>query len=161
MAICTTGYSIAHSLRHSPINGVDDDASSRLGLSRKTFEPLNIARPFLPFLFARQALLLSASELSWIQGVYRVTLEMRKKKDQSNAKCLTECDLCSDHIRDAYVACAKCHTKVHRHCFDTYIHYWASNDDDEVADQAGGLSSFIGISTTNYLCAVCQAFLHI
>ena len=77
------------------------------------------------------------------------------------AKCLTECDLCSDHIRDAYVACAKCHTKVHRHCFDTYMHYWTSNDDDEVADQARGLSSFIGISTTNYLYAVCQAFLHV
>ena len=39
MAICTTGYSIAHSLRHTPINGVDDDASSRLGLSKHTFEP--------------------------------------------------------------------------------------------------------------------------
>ena len=85
---------------------------------------------------------------------------MRKKKDRTNANCLKECDFCSDHIRDAYVAYAKCDTKVHRHCFDTYIHYWASNDDHEVANQAG-LSSFIGISTTDYLCAVCQASVHL
>ena len=86
---------------------------------------------------------------------------VRRRTKQTNAKCLTECDLCSDHIRDAYVACAKCHTKVHRHCFDTYMHYWTSNDDDEVADQVGGSSSSSGISANEYTCDVCQALLDV
>ena len=162
ISIYVLGCSIAQSLRLGPISRVDDDASSRLGLSRQTVEPPNSARPFPPFPFAKQALLLTASELSRIQGVYRVTLEMRKKKDRTKAKCLIECAHCSDSIRDACVACAKCDTKVHRHCFDTHLsHLWASNDDDEVADQVGWSSSSSGISANEYTCDVCQALLDV
>jgi len=70
-------------------------------------------------------------------------------KDRTNVKFFTECAFYSDRIRDACVACAKCDTKVHRHCFDTHHSYiWASNDHNEVADQAGGSSSSSGISIT-------------
>ena len=76
-------------------------------------------------------------------------LEMHKMKDRTNVKFFTECAFYSDRIRDACVACAKCDTKVHRHCFDTHHSYiWASNDHNEVADQAGGSSSSSSISIT-------------
>ena len=139
--IATLGCSIAQSSRRGTING---DASFISGLSRQTGEPPNSKRPFPSFSFARQALF-------WVQVSYlgfQESIELRLRCIRW-LKFFTERAFYSDRIRDACVACAECDTKVHRHCFDTHHScIWASNDQNEVTDQAGGSSSSSGISIT-------------
>jgi len=137
---------------------IDNPTSSRSYRKGCQNSPLShqTAQELFP-LRSSQSLLLSSIELSRIQGVYRVTLKMRKERDQTKVSCVNVCNVCAHYsapIRDNCVACVK---------FGSHLSYiWASNADDDVADEAGGsMSSRVSAQLRSYPCDLCWALIDV